>query len=250
MDELCKIWLPILPKDVFRILALKSLANGSVELWEQLNKDETFDAFVKGIDRTERIAARGRGFDYDPHKGIKSKGWNNYNEMTERELCASSEAFFGNSFRGIGTVYDYEVPLDEKKDSARGKIDLLSATDSTVYVLEVKKCESNELPLRAFFEVFTFWKSLRDEDGGFGTFLDRYCAQHDLTGRNVVPGVLLCESSAICRSLLEKKEDDANVVGLYRRFIRDYGMKVFVYKMGETFNAPIQVEDRTEEVPL
>lgn len=249
MNELCKIWLPILPKDVFRILALKSLANGSDELWGQLNKDETFDAFVKGIDQTERIAVGGRGFDYDRHMGIKPKRWNNYKEMTERELCASSVAFFGKTLSGIGTVYDYEVPLDEKKDSARGKIDLLSATDSTVYVLEVKKCESNELPLRAFFEAFTFWKSLRDEDGGFGTFLERYRAQHDLTGRNVVPGVLFCESSAICDSLFTK-EDDANVVGLYRRFIRDYGMKVFVYKMGETFNAPIQVEDRTEEVPL
>ena len=159
------IQLPIQPKDVFRILALRSVVEND-EMLKALN--EHFNEIFKGIKQTERLK---RGLTINKEK---------LTDFTERELCASKKAFFDNSFDGIGTVIDYELPLDETRYSAFGKVDLVSLSEDThiLYLLEVKKHDSNEHPLRAMFEIFTFWKMLqdggKDKAGDFSIFIEKY----------------------------------------------------------------------------
>ena len=236
------IQLPIQPKDVFRILALRSVVEND-EMLKALN--EHFNEIFKGIEQTERLKRKGKNpFDYQhPHKGLtinKEK----LTDFTERELCASKKAFFDNSFDGIGTVIDYELPLDETRYSAFGKVDLVSLSEDThiLYLLEVKKHDSNEHPLRAMFEIFTFWKMLqdggKDKAGDFSIFIEKYTSAEQNKSKfgerkpsRVVPGLLLCDGSPILNRLTSLKTKDKKGVSveekrLYKRFFKE-GLRVF-----------------------
>ena len=228
--ELFKVSLKIYPKDVFRLLALRSIAETD-GLFEDLLRN--FDEIFEGIGTTPRLNEEEFGrnpFNYT-HNGLEVKE-ERFDRMTERQLCAAKTAFFGKEFDDIGMVLDYEVPLDDKKDSALGKIDLVSKTDSELFLLEVKKCESNEHPLRAMFEIFTFWRTLA-VDGGYTEFLEKYSQDQvrtDVLGLKVVPALLLCASSHIFNVLNDARKDGKAETELYRKFLSDdIGMRVFVY---------------------
>ena len=240
-DSIFTIELPIVPKDVFRILALRSIAEGAEALVNKL--DEKFDEFERGLRQTPRLDWKKDPFKY-VHDGIKDKDWTSLEDMTERELCESRKAFFGRMFNEIGEVIDYEVPLDDEKDSAIGKIDLLSVRGDEVFVLEAKKIVSNELPIRAMFEVFTFWKTLQDENGGFSKFANAYARSHrNISGKRVIPGLLLCETSDIYKKLIERVPSN-HLLNLYRTLLRD-GLRVFAYSVNDW---EIEVYDRTAKV--
>ena len=73
----------------------------------------------------------------------------------------------GETFDFIGEVIDYQVPLKATSggdDSGLGKIDLLTRTGDTVYLLEVKEPNNSESPLRAILEIYTYWRQLGGED--------------------------------------------------------------------------------------
>ena len=240
-ETLCKIELPVLAKDIFRIWALRSIALGSAELAERLDADKVFSEFCNAKFRTPRLDWKNKKpFDYT-HPGLeetKKTNWKYLSDMTEREMCASRKGFFDREFPdSIGKVVDYEIPLDEERDSARGKIDLLSYREDirektkTLYLIEVKKCDSTELPLRAFFEIFTFWKTLQDSDGTFTKFLERY-NNSKYEGCDVVPALLLCKDSRIYKMLVgeDKAEHvDEHVKNLYNRF-KGLNVKLFAYE--------------------
>lgn len=240
--------LPIEAKDIFRILALRSVAENS-NLYTYLNKG--FEKFIKGVKKTERLDS-GKPFDCGhKEKPIAKKI---LNDFTEREMCASERVFFKRKFDPIGEVIDYEIPLDEKKDSARGKIDLLSVCKNSnqkiIYLLEVKKCQSNELPLRAFFEIVTFWLTLRDDNGSFNDFLGNY-KDGIYAKYKVVPGLLMCRSSKIYMELMNSGSRDAICDELYKKFRKEgVGVKVFSYigdekPIDEREVFQITVEDQT-----
>ena len=220
------IELPIFAKDVFRLLALRTIVN-QTNLIQRL--DECFD-FTGGIDTTERLS-----WDHDPfayeHKQheVPDKP---LVKMTERELCSSGRAFFRKEpFKGIGRVIDYEIPLDNEKDSAYGKVDLLSRSEDgkNAFVLEVKKFGSGEHPLRALFEIFTFWKMLT-KDGSHKLFIEKYKNGSETisTCERVIPGLLLDVNSDIFKNLMNPSDQ-------YVRSLRDkffdpkIGMRVFSY---------------------
>ena len=259
---LCSINLPIMAKDVFRVLALKSIAdarsssNRNESLLSILNEDKTFEAFEKGITTTERLDWDSP-FDYE-HAGLKKdRKWKTHADMTERELCASPKGFFGRKFcDSIGQVVDYEVPLDEKRDAARGKVDLISIKDDVVYLLEVKKCDSDELPIRAFFEIYTFWKTLQDdpekEAEGFQKFLKKYVKGKQSENpivKKVIPGLLLCQQGGCRDGILNRLRNchEEAEKGLYRKFMNK-GVRVFSYTVGPDVDAEIKVNDVTEEL--
>jgi len=237
--------LPIAAKDIFRLLALKSVADDKGALLEKLNDQSVFKSFVNGVGMTERLK-RLKPFSYSHDEGIKKrKDWKTLSDMTEREMCGSKLGFFGKKLKHIGQVHDYEVPLDECRGAARGKIDLLSYTEDTVYLIEVKKCDSDELPVRAFFEVFTFWKTLCGENECFDVFLRLY--KKEFLGKKVVPALLLCQESPILTSLLDgKKQSSAG--RLYHKFL-ERGVRVFAYSncaCSESVTA--DVEDLTSKL--
>jgi len=252
-EQLCNINLPIMAKDIFRVLALKSIADSPSELVQHLNDDSIFSMYLNGVDATERLA-RPQPFSYNHEEGIVKVGnWTHLSDMTERELCGSKKGFFGKDLGSLGRVIDYELPLDEKRDSARGKVDLVSVTASELFLIEAKKCDSTELPLRAFFEVYTFWLTLR-ENKSFGRFLETY-RKGAYRECSVIPALLLCEGIGNDDSLIYNQlichngnGEDANdaIVGLYRRFL-ELGVRVFTYRDG-VVGEPIQVEDKTEKV--
>lgn len=217
------IELPINPKDVFRLLALRTIVE-QTDLIDRLV--DKFD-FKNGIDTTQRLSWENDPFAYE-HVGYTTK--KPFAKMTERELCADTQAFFRQKpFNCIGTVIDYEIPLDNEKDSAYGKVDLLSVSGDTAYVLEVKKFGSREHPLRALFEIYTFWRML-SKNGSHELFIERYKnGNRTLHGcKRVLPALLLDGESEICRSF-DKVGDDSTGRLIRKFFSADIGMKVFEY---------------------
>lgn len=248
------ILLPIAPKDVFRILALrcvvdfKTMPNALFANW---------DSIYHRITMTERLN-KGKHFGYE-HKGLSAdkdsslKG-KSFDRFTERQLCASPHAFFGKKKdEVIGQVIDYELPLDCSRGSAYGKIDLVSADwkNNKLFLLEVKKVDSDEHPLRAMFEIFTFWKMLMDENGRFDTFLKAYEGSKQFSGQNlsfgdkmdVVPGLLLCATSKVFKQLNSTKESlDENE--LYKRFLsKPIELRIFSYSADD-----LSVTDVTDTI--
>lgn len=217
------IELPINPKDVFRLLALRTIVV-QTDLIERLA--DKFD-FKSGIDTTERLSWENDPFAYE-HVGYTTQ--KPFAKMTERELCADTQAFFRQEpFGCIGRVIDYEIPLDNEKDSAYGKVDLLSVSGDTAYALEVKKFGSREHPLRALFEIYTFWRMLA-KDGSHELFIERYKnGTRNLRGcKRVVPALLLDGASEICKRFDQIGVDSTG--RLIRKFFSaDIGMKVFAY---------------------
>ena len=235
------IELPVHPKDVFRLLALRSITetNG---LFNKILAN--FDSIFNGIEMTSRLDPDKFGrpaFEYK-HEGLDIKQ-SYFSEMTERQLCAAKKAFFSDRFfTGIGKVLDYEMPLDDKKDSAFGKVDLVSQVGDELILLEVKKCVSNEHPLRAMFEIFTFWKTLSNSKVKFDLFLDAYTKSPTYALRSgdlckpskVHPGLLLCGTSdiynALYKALSLPTDSDEIIHNLYRRFFQQpIGLRVFTY---------------------
>lgn len=229
--------LPIQPKDIFRLLALRSITETN-KLLDRLN--DNFDEISKGIKMTARLTNKKSPFNYNHQPKDITK--ENHAEMTERELCASKSGFFNpdRKFNYIGNVLDYEMPLDDTKNSAFGKVDLVAQIGNELLLLEVKKCMSYEHPLRAMFEIFTFWKMLSDTDGGFDKFITSYTTSNAYKSRGeklqlpkpeiVTPGLLLCNSSkngSICKELLENRTECDK---LYYKFLKEpIAMRIFVY---------------------
>jgi len=217
------IELPINPKDVFRLLALRTMVE-QTDLIERLA--DKFD-FTKGIGTTARLRRGDDPFAYK-HDGNTTK--KPLTKMTERELCSDTQAFFRQKpFDCIGKVIDYEIPLDNTKKSAYGKVDLLSVSGDTAYTLEVKKFGSREHPLRALFEIYTFWRMLA-ENGSHAYFIKRYKnGNRTLSGcKRIVPALLLDVKSKIRRDFGEIKNDATGRL-IKKFFSADIGMKVFEY---------------------
>ena len=238
--------LPINPKDVFRILALRSVCE-TTGLFEKLVL--SFNDICKGITTTDRLnprCFRRKAFNYK-HDGNNVE--KTIREMTERQLCSSEKAFFKQEFDHIGHVIDYELPLDNKRDSAFGKVDLVSVTNEDLFLLEVKKVDSNEHPLRAMFEIFTFWKMLADSDGTFETFLKAYSSERNknLSEKRVRLGLLLCGESGIYTALENCGGSDRPEFALYKRFLDSpIEMKVFAYDYDEAHIS--NVRDMTDGI--
>jgi len=222
-DRLFTIDLPIYPKDIFRLLALRSVCTNEKFLAEL---SRCFAAYEQNIGLSERLLNRKKPFDYASHGGLNVK--KKFSAMTERQLCASRNAFFrqDRNFKHIGHVIDYEVPLDDARDSAAGKIDLLSVAGNTAFVIEVKKFDSNEYPIRALFEVFTFWKMI----GGNNPEKFRLAYRNKAIGYtglppecSVVPALLLGGKSKILDRV--KKHEQWEICKLF--YAR--GVRVFEY---------------------
>jgi hypothetical protein len=66
---------------------------------------------------------------------------------------------FGNVYENIGRVIDYQTFLTEShSDKNAAKIDVISETDNEVWLLELKKYDSDETLLRCVIEAYTNYK--------------------------------------------------------------------------------------------
>ena len=95
------------------------------------------------------------------HKGEYHENSNRVEEITAMKLFNKCKEGF--SFDKIGRIIDYQTPLKNKRTDEAGKIDLLSINDNIVYILELKKVDSEETMLRCVLEGYTYLQTLNKE---------------------------------------------------------------------------------------
>ena len=286
------ISLPIEPRSIFRLLAI-----GTVVRYENLIKHlkDHFTTILTGIKRTPRLGSKcddcasvyanewyeearkwdGKDFLNYGTKGHMGGDRGDFEDCGEEELCKSKKAFFTRTFKdSIGTVFDYQVPLNSSQNAGEGVIDLLSFKNNTIYVIEAKKWDSDEHPLRAMFEALTFWRLISDNDSLFpatgNSFVSRYDGSSSKKGcldkiRNVIhanditliPAILVRggrdgNESGIYRQLLEQQISEP-YKSLYEKILEKTGLRCFRYYRYKEINngeEKLQVEDFTDELKL
>ncbi len=84
--------------------------------------------------------------------------------ITNPDSCRVEEndakKMYDKTYAFVGKIIDYQTPLYDKSRAEAGKIDLLAYDGSTLRILELKKCDSNETMLRCVLEGFTYWKTV------------------------------------------------------------------------------------------
>ena len=100
-------------------------------------------------------------------------GKHNNPESNRKEEITAIEIFNQGSLNILGKVLDYQTPLKDKQSDEAGKIDIVSYNKDikTVYLLELKREDSEETMLRCVLEIFTYLKTL---DG------DKFLSNFDL----------------------------------------------------------------------
>lgn len=118
------------------------------------------------------------------HKGEYNENSNRVEEITAMKLFNKCENGF--SFGKIGKIIDYQTPLKNKRTDEAGKIDLLSVKDNIVYILELKKADSEETMLRCVLEGYTYLQTLNKKKllSDFGLPMDCVIKASPLVYRN------------------------------------------------------------------
>jgi hypothetical protein len=132
----------------------------------------------------------------------------------------------------LGKLIDYEVPLKTPKTDYKdpesselcdkgkrlGDIDILGLKeDKTAMLLELKNFTNKEHPLRAFLEVYTYWKSLGGDHAE--SFLNRHSLLKGAT--KLDKAVILYEESR-CYKKLHSADNKV------KECIKNMGVKCFV----------------------
>ena len=148
---------------------------------------EQFDDLLEKIPFSDRISNVVKYPDFlnysTPHNGDTCD--TDIEKMSEEQMCKSPKCFFrkltcktlnengecNNNRESPVCIIDYQVPLNSSWDIGEGVIDMIGADigagGNKIYIIEAKKWDSNEHPLRAMFEAITFWKMLqKGKDGG------------------------------------------------------------------------------------
>lgn len=89
-------------------------------------------------------------------------GKHNNPESNRKEEITAIEIFNQGSLNILGKVLDYQTPLKNEGNDKAGKIDIVSYNKDikTVYLLELKREDSEETMLRCVLEIFTYLKTL------------------------------------------------------------------------------------------
>ena len=119
---------------------------------------------LDNIDVFDRIETMYRELPYNTgHEGGLGEKTNRIEEYLAKQIFNSHLCY-----PEIGTIIDYQTPLKAHNDSDNrglGKIDLLSVNDSnhSVYILELKKSDSEETMLRCVLEAYTYLRIVSRE---------------------------------------------------------------------------------------
>lgn len=174
--------------------------------------------FIQGIPKITRE----QSYKTESHNGI-------FNEDTPREEEKIAMEMFNQSQNGIGyepigNIIDYQTPLKNKRSDYAGKIDLLSYDGSTLYILELKKPDSEESMLRCILEGFTYMQTVNKKKllDDFLLAPDTVINASPLVFRNKLQHKQMAEIRPCLFELMQlldskpyyiKKENDIYVVG-------------------------------------
>ncbi len=103
-----------------------------------------------------------KSYKLESHDGHYPKKANHNNEKIIEIDIFNQEGTFNH----IGKILDYQTPLKTKRDDKYGEIDLLAVNDDDkkVYILELKRKNSNESLLRCVLEAYTYYKIVGKKD--------------------------------------------------------------------------------------
>ena len=183
--------LPIEARSIFRILAIRKIVERP-EFAAQLGKQ--FEDFLSKVPFSGRISNEDKYPDFlnysTQHNGDNCN--TDIDKMSEEQMCKSSKCFFttltcktlnengecNNNRKSTICIIDYQVPLNSSRDIGEGVIDMIGADigadGNKIYIIEAKKWDSNEHPLRAMFEAITFWKMVQNGKDNGTEFIRRY----------------------------------------------------------------------------
>ncbi len=113
--------------------------------------------FIGGIPQITRKAT----YKTSGHDGVFDEDTPREEEKIAMEMFVQSKS--GLPYNRIGNIIDYQTPLKNKQSDVAGKIDLLSYDGSTLYILELKKPDSEESMLRCVLEGFTYMQTVNKE---------------------------------------------------------------------------------------
>lgn len=114
-------------------------------------------AYINGIPQITREAS----YKTAGHDGAFDADTPREEEKIAMEMFKQSKT--GVSYDYIGNIIDYQTPLKNKRSDVAGKIDLLSYDGKTLYILELKKPDSEESMLRCVLEGFTYMQTVNKE---------------------------------------------------------------------------------------
>ena len=121
--------------------------------------DEFYTEIISGfvhenLDKFNSIEVITRNTSYEVagHDCDFNIGSNREEEIIAMKICRQSRN--GEVFPGIGIVLDYQVPLKNRREDKAGKVDLISLNKDNLYLLELKRQDSNETMLRCVLEGF------------------------------------------------------------------------------------------------
>ena len=111
-------------------------------------------AYINGIPQITREAS----YKTAVHDGAFDADTPREEEKIAMEMFKQSKT--GVHYDYIGNIIDYQTPLKNKRTDVAGKIDLLSYDGKTLYILELKKPDSEESMLRCVLEGFTYMQTV------------------------------------------------------------------------------------------
>lgn len=114
-------------------------------------------AYINGIPQITREAS----YKTAGHDGVFDADTPREEEKIAMEMFKQSKT--GVPYDYIGNIIDYQTPLKNKRTDVAGKIDLLSYDGKTLYILELKKPDSEESMLRCVLEGFTYMQTVNKE---------------------------------------------------------------------------------------
>lgn len=114
---------------------------------------ENIETFMNGIPKITRKNSY-KTFSHDGKFNEKS---NRLEEIIAMQMYNQSKNGEGYSF--IGDMIDYQTPLKSSRNDIAGKIDLLAYNGDTLFILELKKPDSEETMLRCVLEGYTYLKT-------------------------------------------------------------------------------------------
>ena len=136
--------------------------------------------------------------------------------ITNREEERIAKEMCNTYYEDLGDMFDYQIPLKStQKDSGVGKIDLVAYNKNSncVYLLELKKRDSNETLLRCVLEVYTYWKQLNH---------DKFLADFNKPSTTkIIPAVLVFKDSE------QFKQYDSKTYPNVCKLIKELNIKVF-----------------------
>lgn len=189
-----------------------------------------FDKHILRIGKGRSVRST-KTFRIDTHDG--------YSNITNRldrfqRVTYSEKGYAIGLFNGyktgtdIGTLIDYEIPLNEHRDDGNGKIDLLANEGNHFKLIELKihRPNGDETLLRSIMEIFTYYMLIRN-NGLIEKFIGYY--QGELRHIDSIRLAILSESESLSAETMKCISNHPNLNGLVHRIGEYIGFPVEGY---------------------